>query len=79
MTAANVYGVMRREGVLVDARVRGGRLERLTLLPVLLDSEGYPTLRSDAADTFAELMTDLSAGMGTAFESVAGVVRVNAA
>ncbi len=74
MTAANVYGVMRREGVLVDVTVRGGSAERLALLPVMLDGGGYPTLRRDAADQFASLLSGLSAGMGTEFEVVEGSV-----
>jgi poly-gamma-glutamate capsule biosynthesis protein CapA/YwtB (metallophosphatase superfamily) len=77
MTAANVYGAMRREGVLVDARVRGRQLERLSLLPVLLDGGGYPTLRGDAADQFASLLTSLSTGMGTAFRADKGQVVVS--
>lgn len=76
MTAANVYGVMRREGVLVDARVRGGKIEQLSLLPILLDAAGYPTLRRDAASQFASLLDGLSAGMATRFEEVDGSVLV---
>lgn len=76
MTAASVYGVMRREGVLVDARVRGGQLDQLTLLPILLDSGGYPTLRPNAAGQFAVMLKDLSHGMGAAFEAVDGKVIV---
>ncbi|HSB72978.1 MAG TPA: CapA family protein [Candidatus Methylomirabilis sp.] len=76
MTAANVYGAMRREGVLVDARVRGGHLEGLSLLPVLLDEGGYPTLRTDAAAQFASLLADLSAGMGTRFEVETGRILI---
>jgi poly-gamma-glutamate synthesis protein (capsule biosynthesis protein) len=79
MTAANVYGVMRREGVLVDARVRGRQLERLSLLPVLLDGGGYPTLRGDVADQFVSLLTSLSTGMGTAFRAEKGQVVVSPA
>jgi poly-gamma-glutamate synthesis protein (capsule biosynthesis protein) len=74
MTAANVYGVMRREGVLVDAWVRAGSLERLTLHPVLLDPGGYPTLRREAADQYASLLSSLSAGMGTTFHAEDGHV-----
>jgi len=74
MTAADVYGVMRREGVLVDARVRGGELERLSLLPLLLDQGGYPMLCGDAADQFVSLLASLSPGMGTAFRAESGQV-----
>ena len=79
MTAANVYGVMRREGVLVDARVRSGHLERLSLLPLLLDGGGYPTLPQDAADSFITLLERLSEGMGTTFRAVDGEVEVSPA
>lgn len=79
MTAANVYGVMRREGVLIDARVRGGEIERLRLLPVLLDQGGYPMLRRDAAGQFASLLASLSPGMGTAFRAEDGQVVLAAA
>jgi poly-gamma-glutamate synthesis protein (capsule biosynthesis protein) len=67
MTAANVYGAMRREGVLVEASIRGGTLERLALLPVLLDDGGYPTLRREQAEQFATLLRYLSPNMGTEF------------
>ncbi len=68
MTAANVSGVMRREGVLVDARIRGATLERLTLLPVVLDTDGYPTMKRELADQFVSLLKDLSIGMNSEFE-----------
>jgi len=74
MTAANVYGAMRREGVLVEACIRGGALERLALLPVLLDAGGYPTLRRDQAEQYATLFRYLSPGMGTQFLVEGGVV-----
>ncbi len=77
MTAANVYGVMRREGVMVDARVRGPRLERLSLLPVILNGGGHPTLRRDAAGQFASLLAGLSTGMGTDFEVDGGSILVS--
>ena len=76
MTAANVYGVMRREGVLVDARVRAGEAERLSLMPVLLDGAGYPALRRDAAVQFVSLLESLSVGMGTRFSEDDGRVLV---
>jgi len=68
MTAANVSGVMRKEGVLVDARIRAGNLDRLSLLPILLGAGGYPALKRDLAGQFVGLLEDLSAGMGSAFE-----------
>jgi hypothetical protein len=58
---------MRREGVLVEASIRGGTLERLALLPVLLDDGGYPTLRREQAEQFATLLRYLSPNMGTEF------------
>ena len=77
MTAANVYGVMRREGILVDARICAGSVSQLLLLPILLDEDGYPTLRRDIAGQFVELLKALSVGMGSAFEATdAGEVRV---
>lgn len=76
MTATNVYGVMRREGVLVECRVRGGELERLSLRPVLLDAGGYPTLRPQAAAQFVRLLASLSPGMGTAYRAEEGRVVV---
>lgn len=79
MTAANVYGAMRREGVLVNAEVRGSRIERLSLAPVLLDGEGYPTPRGDQAEQFASLLANLSGGMGTAFRAEGGGVLVSPA
>lgn len=79
MTAANVYGVMRREGVMVDAKVRGNRLERLALLPVMLDSAGYPVLKRDGADSFASILTGLSTGMGTRFSIDGGSVLLGPA
>ncbi len=74
MTAANVYGVMRREGVIVDARVRGNQLNRLALLPVMVDSGGYPMLKREAADDFASILTGLSTGMNTRFNVDGGSV-----
>lgn len=79
MTAASVYASMRREGVLVDGRVRGSRLDRLALLPVLLDGDGYPMLRRDMAEHFASLMAGLSQGMGALFEADGGAVTVTMA
>ena len=76
MTAANVYGAMRREGVLVEATIRGSRMERLTLLPLLLDGAGYPTLRRDAADQIGSLLADLSTGMGARFRVEEGSIVV---
>jgi poly-gamma-glutamate capsule biosynthesis protein CapA/YwtB (metallophosphatase superfamily) len=67
MTAANVYGAMRREGVLAESSIRGGTLGRLALLPVLLNAGGYPTLRPDQAEQYATLFRYLSPGMGTQF------------
>ncbi len=74
MTAANVYGAMRREGVMVEASIQGRTLERLALLPVLLDAEGYPTLRQDQAEQFAALLRHLSPNMGTQFRVEDGAV-----
>lgn len=76
MTAANVYGAMRREGVMVDLRVMGGEIWQLALLPVLLDARGYPTLRRDAADQFASLLSGLSMGMGAEFQVEGGQLFV---
>lgn len=76
MTAANVYGVMRREGTMVDLRVSGNEIRELSLLPVMLDSRGYPTLRRDSADQFASLLTGLSAGMGSEFGVLDGRLSV---
>ena len=76
MTAANVYGAMRREGVMVDLRVMGGEIQQLALLPVLLDARGYPTLRRDAADQFASLLSGLSIGLGAKFRVEDGRLTV---
>jgi poly-gamma-glutamate synthesis protein (capsule biosynthesis protein) len=79
MTAANVYGAMRREGVLVDASVRGGRLERLALRPLVLDEGGYPALCPERAEPFAALLRDLSPDAGVEFRAVDGAVIVGPA
>jgi poly-gamma-glutamate synthesis protein (capsule biosynthesis protein) len=76
MTAANVYGAMRREGVLVDARLRGDRLEPLLLRPLVLDDGGYPTLRPERAEQLATLLRDLSPAPGARFRAVDGAVVV---
>lgn len=79
MTAANVYGAMRREGVLVDARLRGGALERLALRPLVLDDGGYPMLCPERADQFATLLRDLSPNLGARFRAEDGAVVVEPA
>ncbi len=79
MTAANVYGAMRREGVLVDVHLRGGELRRLALRPIVLDDGGYPTLRPEQADRFATLLQHLSPGTGARFRVEDGAVIVDPA
>lgn len=79
MTAANVYGAMRREGVLVDARLRSAALERLTLRPLLLDAAGYPMLCGERATPFATLLGDLSPDTGARFRVEDGAVVVEPA
>ena len=60
-TAASVYALMRREGVIVVVRLRRGRIVDIDLRPVELDLDGYPETAPDAAARVSTLLNDLPA------------------
>lgn len=75
-TPATIYARMRRDSVIVDARIRGNTLERLELLPVQLDPDGQPMLRWEAAGQIADILCGLSHGMNASFRVDDGRIRV---
>jgi poly-gamma-glutamate synthesis protein (capsule biosynthesis protein) len=62
LTTAAIRAMFRREGLIVEARVRGRELVELLAHPLTIGPAGYPLLRPDAAQDFAGLLADLSAG-----------------
>ncbi len=77
-TTARVFGFFRPETVLLDARIRGEHLESVSLLPGLINKEGYPETRPDLAEEFVTILEGSSAGLGTEFRAEAGRVIVSA-
>lgn len=75
-TPKTIYARMRRETVLVDAYVRGNKLERLELIPAQLDADGIPMLRPEAADHIASLLTSLSTDRKVRFHVEGGRIVV---
>jgi poly-gamma-glutamate synthesis protein (capsule biosynthesis protein) len=78
-TVERVYGFFSSETVLLDAQIRGDRLERLTFFPGLINKDGYPELRTDMAEHFVGIVQRLSRGLGTAFRAEDGQVVLAAA
>lgn len=71
-----VRGNFRNETVVLNAWIRGNTLERVTLLPGIIDKDGYPEARPDLVHRFVSLLEGLSEGLGTEFRAEGGRVIV---